>query len=160
MDARRTAGLVEISLIDPDHPHARQCLAAYLEELAQRFEQGFDPGRSVSATSDELRPPSGLFVVAMLRGGPVGCGGLKLHGAEPAELKRMWTDPAARGLGIARRILAALEQQAAQHGAPAIRLETNRSLVEAIAMYRAAGYVEVDAFSDEPYAHHWFEKRL
>lgn len=160
MDAGRTAELVEISLIDPDHPHARHCLAAYVEELAQRFEQGFDPGRSISATSDELRPPSGLFVVATRRGEPVGCGGLKLHGAAPAELKRMWTAAAARGLGIGRRILAELEHQAALHGAPAIRLETNRSLIEAIAMYRAAGYVEIAAFSDEPYAHHWFEKRL
>jgi hypothetical protein len=41
-----------------------------------------------------------------------------------------------------------------------VRLETNRTLTEAVAMYRAAGYVEVEPFNDEPYAHHWFEKRL
>ena len=40
------------------------------------------------------------------------------------------------------------------------RLETNRSLGEAVSLYRSAGYVEVPAFNDEPYAHHWFEKRL
>jgi hypothetical protein len=41
-----------------------------------------------------------------------------------------------------------------------LRLETNRALTEAIALYRRSGYVEVDAFNDEAYAHHWFEKRL
>jgi len=41
-----------------------------------------------------------------------------------------------------------------------IRLETNRTLREAISLYRQSGYVEVDAFNAEPYAHHWFEKRL
>jgi hypothetical protein len=39
-------------------------------------------------------------------------------------------------------------------------LETNRTLLEAIELYRHAGYQEVEAFNDEPYAHHWFEKRL
>lgn len=43
---------------------------------------------------------------------------------------------------------------------PVVRLETNESLVEAIALYRSAGYAEVEPFNDEPYAHHWFEKRL
>jgi hypothetical protein len=43
---------------------------------------------------------------------------------------------------------------------PVVRLETNRALTEAIAMYRSAGYVEVPAFNAEPYGDHWFEKRL
>jgi ribosomal protein S18 acetylase RimI-like enzyme len=41
-----------------------------------------------------------------------------------------------------------------------VRLETNRALTEAIGLYRAQGYREVERFDDEPYAHHWFEKRL
>ena len=41
-----------------------------------------------------------------------------------------------------------------------MRLETNKTLKEAGALYRSAGYDEVEAFNDEPYAHHWFEKRL
>ncbi len=68
--------------------------------------------------------------------------------------------PAVRGLGLGRRLLAELEAHAADGGARAVRLETNRALQEAIAMYRAAGYREVAAFNDEPYAHHWFEKAL
>ena len=72
----------------------------------------------------------------------------------------MWVAPAARGLGLGRRLLAELEAQAAARGVRTLRLETNRTLVEAIGLYRAAGYREVAAFNDEPYAHHWFEKTL
>ena len=72
----------------------------------------------------------------------------------------MWVAPTARGLGIGRRILTALEAETARRGSRVLRLETNGSLTEAIALYRSSGYAEVDAFNDEPYAHHWFEKRL
>jgi ribosomal protein S18 acetylase RimI-like enzyme len=72
----------------------------------------------------------------------------------------MWVDPRARGLGIGRRLLAELEQHAIAGGSRTVRLETNKALTEAIAMYRAAGYREVEAFNDEPYAHHWFEKHI
>ena len=72
----------------------------------------------------------------------------------------MWVAESARGLGVGRRILTELEQLAATSGVRTVRLETNRTLIEAIGLYRSAGYVEVPAFSDEPYAHHWFEKRL
>jgi len=72
----------------------------------------------------------------------------------------MWVSPAARGLGLGRRILAELEQQAVAGRARVLRLETNRALTEAIGMYRAAGYREVEAFNDESYAHHWFEKTV
>jgi ribosomal protein S18 acetylase RimI-like enzyme len=72
----------------------------------------------------------------------------------------MWVAESARGLGVGRRLLADLERRAAAEGARTLRLETNESLTEAIGLYRAAGYVEVEPFNDEPYAHHWFEKRL
>jgi ribosomal protein S18 acetylase RimI-like enzyme len=72
----------------------------------------------------------------------------------------MWVAESARGLGIGRRLLTELEARAMLSGACTARLETNRALVEAIAMYRSAGYIEVPAFNDEPFAHHWFEKCL
>ena len=72
----------------------------------------------------------------------------------------MWVADTARGHGLGRRLLVELEACAARSGAPAVRLETNRALVEAIALYRSAGYREVAAFNDEPFAHHWFEKPL
>jgi ribosomal protein S18 acetylase RimI-like enzyme len=152
--------MVEIAPIDPAHPHAQHCLNAYFAELNRRFETGFDPTVGISATEHELRPPAGLLLVARRDGEPIGCGALKFHEAEPTELKRMWVDASARGLGLGRRLLSELERHAALHGARIVRLETNKSLVEAISLYRSTGYVEVARFNDEPYAHHWFEKQL
>ena len=72
----------------------------------------------------------------------------------------MWVAPTARGLGLGRRLLRELEEHARRRGATATRLETNRALSEAIALYRSNRYVEVAPFNDETYAHHWFEKHL
>ncbi|MFG6196801.1 GNAT family N-acetyltransferase [Nonomuraea sp. JJY05] len=155
------ASMIGIDVLDPRHPGARHCLQAYAGELARRFEGGFDPARSISATDAELRPPAGMLLVALLHAEPVGCVALKLHReAGSAEIKRMWVDPAVRGMGLGRRLLAEAEGKAAAQGVRTLRLETNRVLTEAVALYRASGYREVAAFSDEPYAHHWFEKRL
>jgi DNA-binding MarR family transcriptional regulator/GNAT superfamily N-acetyltransferase len=155
-----TAGMVTVDAVDPAHPHAQYCLQQYFRELDRRFDVGFDPTHSIPADADQLRPPNGLMLVATLRTDPIGCGALKLPARQPAELKRMWVAESARGLGLGRRLLTELETRAADHGAHRIRLETNRALDEAIALYRSAGYREVDAFNDEPYAHHWFEKDL
>jgi len=155
-----TASLVAIEPEDPRGADARWCIEQYFAELAARFETGFDPALSIPAEDDDMTPPRGLLLVARLRGRPVGCGALKHHPGEPTELKRMWVDPGARGLGLGRRLLRELERHAAAAGATTLHLETNGSLVEAIALYRSAGYEEVPAFNDEPYAHHWFEKRL
>jgi DNA-binding MarR family transcriptional regulator/GNAT superfamily N-acetyltransferase len=159
VDRLLTAGLVTVAPADPDHPHARDCLTAYFAELTARFEDGFDAARGISAEGDELRLPAGMLLVATLHGSPVGCGALKLAG-EHAYVKRMWVDGTRRGLGIGRKLLAELERHAAAQGAKRTRLETNRALPEAITMYRAAGYREVEPFNDEHYAHHWFEKIL
>ena len=154
------ASMVDISPADPRHVDARTCLRAYFGELAGRFDHGFDPERSSHVADAELSPPSGLFLVAALHGEPVGCGALRFRDGEPAEIKRMWVSEAVRGLGLGRRVLAELEARAQAHGVRVVRLETNRSLTEAISMYRAAGYREVAPFNAEPYAHHWFEKEL
>jgi DNA-binding MarR family transcriptional regulator/GNAT superfamily N-acetyltransferase len=155
-----TAGLIEIAAEGPTTAAAQFCMQSYFDELEDRFEGGFDPERSISAEAEELVEPRGLLLVARLRTEPVGCGALKLHGSEPVEIKRMWVAPEARGLGLGRRLLRELEQHARQRQATVARLETNRSLVEAIDLYRSAGYVEVGRFNDEPYADHWFEKAL
>jgi DNA-binding MarR family transcriptional regulator/GNAT superfamily N-acetyltransferase len=155
-----TASMVSVVPTDPAQPEAQHCLRAYFVELGRRFEAGFDPAVSISAGVDELRPPAGLLLVAYLHAEPVGCGALKFHGDAPTEIKRMWVAESARGLGVGRRLLAELEVQAARRGSRVLHLETNRSLTEAIRMYRSAGYTEVEPFNDEPYAHHWFEKQL
>jgi GNAT superfamily N-acetyltransferase len=153
-------GQVDIRVEDPSSPAAQACLQAYFAELGRRFDDGFDPAASLPASAAELVVPHGFLLLARLDGEPVGVGAVKLHGPEPAELKRMWVADQARGLGLGRRMLRALEDEARRHGATAARLETNRSLAEAIALYRSAGYVEVPAFNAEPYADHWFEKDL
>jgi DNA-binding MarR family transcriptional regulator/GNAT superfamily N-acetyltransferase len=154
------ASLVDVAVTDPRHPNARRCAAAYVAELADRFAAGFDPDRSRSAADAGFTPPAGLLLVAILRGDPVGCGALHLLGDGIAEVKRMWVSPAVRGLGLGRRLLTELEARAAERGVGTLRLETNRALAEAVALYRRTSYREVAAFNDEPYAHHWFEKTL
>jgi DNA-binding MarR family transcriptional regulator/GNAT superfamily N-acetyltransferase len=155
-----TAGLVEVRIEDPRSAAARFCLESYFAELDTRFDTGFDPARSLPADAEDLTEPAGLLLVARLHGEPIGCGALKLQGDVPFYIKRMWVAPEARGLGVGRRILAELEDHARRRGAPVVYLETNKTLREAATLYRSAGYVEVDPFNDEPYAHHWFEKRL
>jgi DNA-binding MarR family transcriptional regulator/predicted GNAT family N-acyltransferase len=141
------AGLVEISVEDQDSPDARHCLTEYYKELDERFEGGFD-------VTTSLPTDDAIFIVARLRGEPVGCGAIK---PKESYIKRMWVSPAARGLGLGRRILGELESLSTTGIA---RLETNRALTEAVNLYRSMGYVEVEPFNDEPYAHHWFEKKL
>jgi GNAT superfamily N-acetyltransferase len=151
---------VSFAIEDPTTDDARWCIEQYFAELDARFDAGFDPARSIPADAHELVPPSGALIVARLDGKPIGCGALKFHGDAPAELKRMWVAPRARGLGVGRRLLQELERQARDAGVTIVRLETNHALTEAIALYRRSGYVEVERFNEEPYAHHWFEKRL
>jgi GNAT superfamily N-acetyltransferase len=154
------AGEVALEPTDPEHPDAIRCFAAYFAELDWRSETGFDQEASVKVHPEEVRPPRGLVLVARLRGEAVGCAALRLHRDAWCEIKRMWVAESARGLGIGRRLLGALEARARDHGARVARLDTNHNLVEAIALYRSAGYVEIPRFNDEPFADHWFEKRL
>ncbi|WP_350348916.1 helix-turn-helix domain-containing GNAT family N-acetyltransferase [Agromyces sp. G08B096] len=154
------ASSVEIAVTDPREASARFCIAAYFEELQSRFDAGFDPQVTRTTTDAMFSDPHGAFLVATLHGEPVGCIGLMLHGDDPAEIKRLWVAPSARGMGLGRRLLAAVEEEAARRGATTVRLDTNRALVEAIALYRATGYREIDDFNGEPYADFWFEKPL
>lgn len=154
------ASMIEIRPEDPRHPDARHCITEYFAELGRRFDTGFDPARSLPADDQDLVPPAGLLLVARLRAAPVGCAAVKLHGQEPAEVKRMWVAGTARGLGLGRRLLTAVEDHARARQVRTLRLETNRALGEAISLYRSAGYREVPPFNDEPFADHWFEKQL
>jgi GNAT superfamily N-acetyltransferase len=141
-------------------PVVQYCLGEYYRELGERFDGGFDPELSLLPSLDEFAPPRGVFLVARLDGEPVGCGGLKPLSADAAYLKRMWVAPRARGLGLSRRLLGELEAHARRSGYSVVRLETNKTLVEAQQLYRSSGYREVPPFNDERYAHHWFEKAL
>ena len=154
------ATLVEFTIESPTSADGRHCLDAYFHELAERFEDGFDAADPDLTRADDLAPPSGVFVIARLDGEPVGCGGLKWVGETAGEIKRVWTAASARRMGVARRLLRKLEALAREKGLKTLRLDTNRALCEAHSLYRNEGYREVARFNDNPFAHHWFEKRL
>ena len=154
------AASVTVAADPPDGVDARRCLDAYFRELAARFETGFDADADAFASIADMTPPSGLFVVARLDGEAVGCGGFKRVDKATGEIKRVWTAPSARGIGVARRMLRVLEAAAREAGVKTLRLDTNRTLTEAHALYRSEGYREIARFNDNPYADYWFEKRL
>lgn len=154
---RSRTRLVEVPAV---HPDVRWCFGRYYAELDRRFEGGFEMVLTRPTDAPDLALPRGLVLVAYLGDDPVGCGALRLHADGVAEVKRLWVAPRVRGSGLGTRLLARLEALAATHGAHVVRLDTNRALTEAIAMYRHAGYREVPRFNDERYADHWFEKPL
>ena len=155
-----TAGLVRVAPADPDADGARRCLEGYFAEIGERFEHGYDPEAGIRLAAADMRPPRGLLLLARLDGEPVGCGVLWHHGGGMADVKRMWVAPPARRLGLGRRLLGELERHAREAGVRTLRLDTNRALGEALALYRSAGFQEIERFNDEPHADHWFAKSL
>lgn len=149
-----------IEEVDPTSEPARTCLAAYYAELAARFTAGFDVALSCDPEAAAMVRPRGVFLLAVADGMPVGCVGLKGSGGPLAEIKRLWIAPAARGIGLARRLRQAAETAARDLGIRTLRLDTNSALPEALALYRRLGWVEIDRFNDDPYPDHFFEKAL
>jgi DNA-binding MarR family transcriptional regulator/GNAT superfamily N-acetyltransferase len=154
------ASTVVIAAADPRDPMAREAKERYFAELGRRFEEGYDPAAAIQVGDDDLVPPSGVLLLATLHAAPVGCAVARFHADGTAHAKRMWIADEVRGLGLGRRILTALETVARENGARRVRLETHRSLHEAIGLYRSSGYREVDRFNDEIYGDHFFEKDL
>jgi DNA-binding MarR family transcriptional regulator/GNAT superfamily N-acetyltransferase len=154
------AGAVTVGLEAAGSADAVWCLDQYYRELAQRFDAGFDPDKGKPVGAEDMTPPRGWFFLARLDGRAVGCGALIRLSAGAGEIKRMWTAPDARGLGVGRRIIAAIDTTAREAGVTTLRLDTNRALKEAHALYRKLGFVEIARYNDNPYADHWFEKRL
>ncbi|TWC07237.1 MarR family transcriptional regulator with acetyltransferase activity [Bradyrhizobium macuxiense] len=146
--------------MDPRSDEARYCLGEYYAELARRFKQGFDVKLSRDPDAKDMVRPRGSFIVAMSDGLPLGCVGLKGTSAEYAEIKRLWVAPAARGLGLGRRLMDAAEHAARELGIALLRLDTNSALAEAGQLYRRSGWTEIPRFNDDPYPDLFFEKRL
>jgi DNA-binding MarR family transcriptional regulator/predicted GNAT family N-acyltransferase len=151
---------ITIEQADPRGDQARYCLGEYYGELARRFERGFDVALSRDPDAQDMMPPRGAFLVALSDGLPLGCVGLKGTGGEIAEIKRLWVAPAARGLGLARRLMDAAEKAARKLSISILRLDTNSALAEAMQLYRRTGWTEIDRFNDDPYPDLFFEKHL
>lgn len=153
---------VVIEVVDAGAPAAVGAVERYVAELVERFPSGFDPG--APPASDEatapFRPPRGMFLVARRGEETVGCGAVQYLDGTTAEIKRMWVSAGARGLGLGRRLLAALEDVARDAGRTRVVLDTQETLVEARSLYRSAGYAEIERYNDNPYATHFFAKDL
>ena len=150
--------MAEFVEVDAGSPAARAAMTSYFAELAERFPAGFDPTGYLDP--EDYNPPRGRFFLAMSGDEVLACGGVVWIDDSVAEIKRMWVDPAARGRGLASRLLAFLEQTAATSGRLTVRLDTNPVLTPAIAMYRKNGYRDIERYNDNPYAGLWFEKHL
>jgi GNAT superfamily N-acetyltransferase len=112
------------------------------------------------AGAAELGPPGGTFLVGIRDGEPVCCGGVKRLDDRACEIKRMYVAPQARGQGVARRLLGALEAAARELGYAIARLDTGPDQPYARALYESAGYVEIENFNDNPVATYFAEKSL
>jgi len=155
---------VTLTSVDPRSDLAVSCLTRYYAELARRLETGFDVELSRDPEAAQMMPPRGAFLLALSRGAAIGCAGLKGHtegvGAPWGEVKRVWVDPAARGLRLASQLMAEIETRARGLGFAHLRLDTNAALPEAFALYRRLGWHEIPRFNDDPYPDAFFEKRL
>lgn len=151
---------IEFVVTDAAAEEARWAMTQYFAELDERFPHGFDPGDALEEAAILMNPPSGVFLLARWRSGVAGCGGVQVLDEYKAEIKRMWISPDARGLGLGRRLLARLEHEAVRLGRHRVVLDTNGVLTPAIAMYRGAGYTDIERYNDNPYAEHWFARDL
>ncbi len=151
---------ISIAEADPRGEAALYCLGEYYAELGRRFARGFDVSLSRDPDATDMVRPCGAFLVATSDGLPVGCVALKGSGGDTAEIKRLWISPAARGLGLGRRLMDAAEDSARSLAIDVLRLDTNSALPEALKLYRTSGWIEIDRFNDDPYPDHFFEKRL
>jgi GNAT superfamily N-acetyltransferase len=151
---------ITITPTDPAHPDALTCLRAYYAELAAIFPGGFDPGPLPGDGLDQMRAPLGTFLVAYAGPIPVGCVALRGDGSPVAEVKRLWVAAPYRAQGLATRLMTAVEGMAHAQGITRLVLDTSRHLPKAVAFYHRHGWTEIPRYNDNPYAHHFFEKRL
>lgn len=152
------AATVELVEVDPRSPVARAAVGQYFAELDDRFPTGFDV--AAAEADDRVDPDlhAVRFVVATSDGEPVACGGVRELGPGVGEIKRMWVHDGWRGAGLGSRLLRHLEDVSARMGHHEVRLDTNGTLVEAIAMYERAGYRATERYNDNPYAQAFFVK--
>jgi ribosomal protein S18 acetylase RimI-like enzyme len=159
-----------IEVMSPAAERARWVLRAYFEDVAARFYGRPATEDEIAAAmredpSDDLALPRGLILVAHEEGAVLGCAGLRLppgiqQAGRTAEVTRVFVVPAARRRGLGSRLLDCLEAHARRLGVATLRLDTRSDLTEARRLYARHGYREVPAFSQGPYADHWFEKTL
>jgi drug/metabolite transporter (DMT)-like permease/GNAT superfamily N-acetyltransferase len=153
-----TATDAGIHSVATTHPDAAALLRSYAEEMEERF-AGREPCR-VDTIASEYVAPNGTFLVAYEDDAPIACAGLRRLPDGSGEVKRMYVVPDARGRGVGRRLLEALEAKAQELGFARLRLDTGSQLTEAKELYRSAGFREIDDYNGNTAASHWFEKQI
>lgn len=150
---------VELRETAYDHSDALRLTELVLALYVERYG---GEGDTAPVDAEHFHAPDGYFIAAYIDDEAVGMGGWRRHGAGEAEIKRMFVRPEFQGKGIARMILAHLEETAAKAGFTRFVLETGLEQPEAIALYRSAGYEDIPAFgfyADDPLSVH-LGKRL
>jgi GNAT superfamily N-acetyltransferase len=146
--------------VDAGEPPASDLIEAMVAELEPLYGR-IDVEGAPTAGPDDFRPPKGTFLVGFDDDGrPVCGGGVKGLGGGVGEIKRMYVVPEARGRGVARELLEALERAVVELGYTVARLDTGRHQPHAERLYRSAGYREIGNFNANPFASFWGEKRL
>lgn len=135
------SSLLRIEAVGYDHPDAARLIGEVQQEYVARY--GGEDRAPIELA--DFTPPSGLFLVGYAEGAAVACGGWRAHGAD-AEIKRMYVTPAARGRGLARRMLAELERTARDAGHRRVILETGSQQPEAVVLYRSSGYTGIPGY--------------
>ncbi len=151
---------MDVRPVPADAPDARHLMAEYLAELGVRMGAEFDPARYVDVAPGELEPPAGRLLIAYDDDEAVACGVVRVIGPGVAEIKRMYVAPQARGRGLGRNMLGALERAAIALGCDCARLDTSASFTEAVGLYHGAGYADIDDYNGNPHASVWMERRL
>lgn len=139
---------VEFRLEPYDGPAAQELINEVQQEYVRLYGT---PDETVLAPEDFV-PPRGVFFVAYADGVPVATGAWRAHGESDAEMKRLYVRPGARGMGLARRMVAALEESARAHGRARMILEAGSEQPAALALYASLGYADVTPFGR--YAYH------
>jgi ribosomal protein S18 acetylase RimI-like enzyme len=154
-----------IEVLPPSDPRAERALVAFMTEMSSRWlgrpAAEDDVGEALREfPSDGLQPPGGLLLVAHRGDAVLGCAGLRFIDDELGEVNRVYVAPEARRRGLGRRLMAEIERLARERGLRELRLDTRSDLVESRGLYERIGYREVPRFGENPYAAHWFAKRL
>jgi GNAT superfamily N-acetyltransferase len=136
---------VTVGRADIRSPRARALLHALDTELLSRYpEPGTDSHFELDAA--EVAPGRGVFLIAARAEEAVGCGALRRIAPGTGEIRRMYVSPAARGAGVGRAVLEALEAEARGLGLARLLLETGVRQPEAVALYARAGFSRTGPF--------------
>ena len=142
-----------------DAPASTALVSDYVAEIKAMYPE-WTPDVPPRMNAHDVEPPGGRWLIAYRDGTAVGCAGLKRLDERTAEIKRIYVKPEARGAGVARALIARLEQVARHAGYKTIRLDTGAKQHASVALFRATGYEPIADYNGNPVASHWFEKRI